>query len=85
MSAGGLAGMLINLFWAAALWTGLGWVVDIIGNAFNEAMASTPMLQDAVDAFALLGWAWSAIMVIIFFALGFNYVANEATAAGGEQ
>jgi type II secretory pathway component PulF len=84
MSAGGLFGLFMNMFIAAALWMGIGAVVDRIGAIFNQTINMLPSFQDAVNGFSITQTIWSFLLVIIFIALSINYLINENSLSSGE-
>jgi hypothetical protein len=78
-------GLVFNLFAAAAIWTVLGMAFEKIGIIFNSTITVFPTMPDAVNGFSMIQWAWSAIMIVIFLSLIFNYISNSSQTIPGEQ
>ena len=85
MSAAGIVGLFFNLFAAAAIWTVLGIGVEKIMNIFNANITIFPTFQDVANGLNIMQIVWSAMMVVIFIGLLFNYMMNESQGVPGEQ
>jgi uncharacterized BrkB/YihY/UPF0761 family membrane protein len=84
MSAGGLFGMVMNMVFAAGLWTVIGAVVDRMGAAFNTSIRMLPTFQDALNGFTIIQTVYGVLLIIIFITLIVNYIMNENSLASGE-
>lgn len=83
MSAGNLFGSIFATVILGGIWVVLGAAVDKIFNIFNYTIKVLPSLQDAVNGMSIMQWVWSALMVIIFIVIWFNYMMNESSQASG--
>jgi type II secretory pathway component PulF len=84
MSAGNLSGAVMNTFAFAMFWVVGGFVVDKLGNAFNVTIRTLPTFQDAVTGFQTTQIIYGFLLVIMFFAVWFNYFINESNLTSGE-
>jgi hypothetical protein len=83
MSAGNFLGSLASTILLGGIWTILGAAIDKIFKMFNYTIKVLPSLQDAVNGMGIMQYVWTAIMIIIFIVIWFNYMMNESSQASG--
>lgn len=84
MSAGAVAGSILNFLVFAGVWMVIGTVFDKIAVVFNSTIKLMPTFQDAVNGFAMTQVAYGILPAVYFIALVINYVLTENSAASGE-
>lgn len=83
MSAGNFLGTLFVSVMFSAIWLVIGAMIEKIGMVFNHLIPLLPTMQDAVNGFAITQTIFIIIPAIVWIAIWFNYVQNEASEAGG--
>ena len=78
MSAGGIFGLVFNLFVFAGLWSVCGFMVEKLAGIFNYTITVLPTLQDAANGFTVVQTIYTLVLpVIVFVGLLINYYMNE--------
>ena len=83
ISAGNFLGSIFSTVILGGIWVILGAAIDKIFKIFNYTIKVLPSLQDAVNGMGIMQYVWTAIMIVIFIVIWFNYMMNESSQASG--